>query len=123
MEEAEEAASRNNSRILHHAGSELTGMRCTADMLVKDWHDKAVSTEAERNQRWMEHLQEVRNQDTQNTLHDFNRESQLKRALQVFEDVITSQETWKTWKTEEEVVWMSYLRSYSGSVRLVWFQR
>ena len=60
--EAEEAAKKNDSKMLFKIVKELTGVNSKNKVPIKDKQGKVFSSEEEQNQRWIEHFREVLNQ-------------------------------------------------------------
>ena len=73
--DAEQAASRNDSRTLFRIVRDLTGKDVNQSIPIKSKAGKTLLSEEDQNQRWIEHFSEVLNQPNPDTLFDFNDEN------------------------------------------------
>ncbi len=85
--EAEEAASRNDSRTLNRIVRELTGTQSNSSVSVKDKSGKTSITTEEQDLRWMEHFQETLNQLNPGTLYGFNIKEQAETQDVCVDDI------------------------------------
>ena len=73
-EEAEKAATRNDSRSLYKIVRDLTGSRPNCAIPIKDKSGKILLSEQDQNDRWVEHFSEVLNQPTPLTILSIDEE-------------------------------------------------
>ena len=76
-QEAEQAASRNDSWALFRIVRNLTGTDTSKSMPIKSKTGKVVSSEEEQNQRCVEQFSEVLNQQNPESLFDFTSENDI----------------------------------------------
>lgn len=72
--EAQEAANLNDAKTLYRIVRELTGIRSSPNIPIKNKEGKMLLTKEEQNARWIEHFQETLNQPNPPALYDFESE-------------------------------------------------
>ena len=83
--EAEEAAEKNDSKMLFKIVKELTGVNSNNKVQIKDKQDKVLGSEEEQNHRWIEHFREVLNQPDLPSFLNFD-SYEVKHPLEVNTD-------------------------------------
>ena len=69
--EAEEAPARSDSKTLYRIVRDLTGSRNITNVTIKSRNGKVLLTAKEQSSRWVEHFNEVLNQDSPTDMFDF----------------------------------------------------
>ena len=73
-EEAQNAATRNDTKTTYKIVRQLTGSSSSPTVPIKDKQGNLLLTEDDQNSRWVEHFSEILNQQTPDTLFDFTEE-------------------------------------------------
>ena len=91
-EEAVEAASKNDPKLLYRIIKDLTGKKTSSNVPITNKNKKVLATAEEQETRWVEHFEETVNQPDPETTYNFDNEIRLPK-LNVNVDVITEEET------------------------------
>ena len=89
--EAEEAAARSDSKTLYRIVRDLTGSRNITNVTIKSRNGEVLLTEREQSSRWVEHFNEVLNQDSPTDMFDFRDECDLGMIDASLEDIDISE--------------------------------
>ena len=78
--EAQEAATKKDTKALYRLVREMAGTRSNSNIPIRDKHGRTLIDKEEQNARWVEHFKEALNQPNPSLLYDFTTEQYTRGA-------------------------------------------